>query len=78
MCYQVLLRDCGKLDKLLGRAVEEQVITVVSSGSSLPIIDLTKVAQLLALLETIVVSSGGSFANHRFDQVSTSPYLTSV
>ena len=40
---KVLLRDCGKLDKLLGQAVEEQVITVVSSGSSLPIIDLTKV-----------------------------------
>ena len=43
VCDQVLLRDCGKLDKLLGRAVEEEVITVVSSGSALPIIDLTKV-----------------------------------
>ena len=40
---KVLLRDCGKLDKLLGRAGEEEVITVVSSGNSLPIIDLTKV-----------------------------------
>ena len=40
---KVLLRDCGKIDKLLGRAIDEQIITVVSSGSSLPIIDLTKV-----------------------------------
>ncbi len=40
---KVLLKDCGKIDKLLGRAVDEQVITVVSSGSALPIIDLTKV-----------------------------------
>lgn len=40
---QVLLKDVAQLDKLLGRAVEEQVITVVSSGNSLPIIDLTKV-----------------------------------
>ena len=40
---QVLLKDCAKLDKLLGRAVQEQVISVVSSGSSLPIIDLRKV-----------------------------------
>ena len=40
---QVLLNDAAQLDKLLGRAVEEQVITVVSSGNSLPIIDLTKV-----------------------------------
>ncbi|KAL3137393.1 hypothetical protein ABBQ32_006916 [Trebouxia sp. C0010 RCD-2024] len=41
---KVLLRDCGKLDKLLGRAVEEEIITVVSSGSALPIIDLTKLS----------------------------------
>ena len=40
---RVLLQDCAKVDKLLGRAVQEQVISVVSSGSSLPIIDLTKV-----------------------------------
>lgn len=43
---KVLLKDCGKVDKLLGRAVDEQVITVVSSGSALPIIDLTKVRLL--------------------------------
>jgi len=42
----VLLKDCGKIDKLLGRAVDEQVITVVSSGSALPIIDLTKVRSI--------------------------------
>lgn len=41
---KVLLKDCGKIDKLLGRAVDEQVITVVSSGSALPIIDLTKLS----------------------------------
>ena len=40
---RVLLKDCGQLDKLLGRAVQEELITVVSSGNSLPIIDLTKV-----------------------------------
>lgn len=44
---KVLLRDCGKIDKLLGRAIDEQIITVVSSGSSLPIIDLTKVQHTL-------------------------------
>jgi hypothetical protein len=43
---KVLLKDCGKIDKLLGRAVDEQVITVVSSGSALPIIDLTKVRSI--------------------------------
>ena len=47
---QVLLKDCAQLDKLLGRAVQEQVISVVSSGSSLPIIDLTKVHSPVLLL----------------------------
>lgn len=53
---KVLLRDCGKVDKLLGRAVEEQVITVVSSGNSLPIIDLTKVCCTILLICNDMIS----------------------
>ena len=57
---KVLLKDCGKIDKLLGRAVDEQVITVVSSGSALPIIDLTKVrsrnsSHVLALVKPLLI-----------------------
>ena len=57
---KVLLKDCGKIDKLLGRAVDEQVITVVSSGSALPIIDLTKVpsknsSHVLALVTLLLI-----------------------
>ena len=57
---KVLLKDCGKIDKLLGRAVDEQVITVVSSGSVLPIIDLTKVpsrnsSHVLALVTPLLI-----------------------
>ena len=57
---KVLLKDCGKIDKLLGRAVDEQVITVVSSGSALPIIDLTKVpsrnsSHVLALVTPLLI-----------------------
>ena len=64
LCPQVLLRDCGKVDKLLGRAVEEQVITVVSSGSSLPIIDLTKVHIKDRGPNTIGATAGGGSPSH--------------
>lgn len=57
---KVLLRDCGKTDKLLGRAIDEQIITVVSSGSSLPIIDLTKVQHTLRCM---VEDSNTAFAD---------------
>lgn len=41
-----VLNRAAEVDRQLGRAVEEQCLAVVASGSELPVIDLRKVCRV--------------------------------